>query len=72
MSFGCTHREGHDTRACGRHEGLGDLEQAPAAAAQLLPPLAPKLAVEALGDVARQLYVLLLVRPCIRQPRVAI
>lgn len=63
-----THRERHDSRACGGHEGLWDFEQPPAAPAQLLPLLAPKLAVEALCYVARQLYVLLLVRACIKQP----
>ena len=58
------YREGHDASASGRHEGLGDFEQAAPAPAQLLPLLAPKLAVEALCYVARQFYVLLLVRAC--------
>ena len=55
------HREGHDAGACGRHEGLGNLEQPPATPAQLLPLLAAKFGVEALCYVSRQLYVLLLV-----------
>ncbi len=60
----CVYRERHDSSACRGHEGLRDLEQPPAASTQLLPLLAPKLAVEALRYVARQLDVLLLVRAC--------
>ena len=55
------HRERHDARARGRHESLRDLEQPPAAPAQLLRLATPELVVEALRDVARQLYVLPLV-----------
>ena len=55
------HCERHDAGACGRHEGLGDLEEPPATPAQLLPLLAAKLGVETLCYVSRQLYMLLLV-----------
>ena len=58
------HRERHDARARGRHESLRDLEQPPAAPAQLLCLAPPELVVEALRDVARQLYVLPLVLAC--------
>ena len=64
VRYSCTYRERHDTGARGGHEGLRDFEEPPAAPAQLLPLLAPKLAVEALCYVSRQLYVLLLVRAC--------
>ena len=58
------HRERHDARAGGRREGLGDAEDAAAAAAQLLPLIAAKAAIHALRHVARQLDVLLLVLAC--------
>ena len=57
-------RERHDARAGGRREGLGDAEDAAAAAAQLLPLVAAEAAVHALRHIARQLDVLLLVLAC--------
>jgi len=71
LSGGAADREGHDAGADGRHEDLGDLEDAPAAAAQLLPGLAAELGVHALRQVARQLHVLRLILAHRHQIRLA-
>lgn len=63
LEEGEVHRKGHDACAGRGHEGLGDFEDAAAAAAKLLPLVAAEAVVEALGQIPRQLYVLLLVLP---------